>query len=263
METKSWALVTGASSGIGWEYAKILASKSYQLLIVSNEAEKLEGKAAELRAEYQIQVISLYMDLSTEDAAVKLHDYCKTEDLQVDVLINNAGIFYFGEVNSQSPAHISKTLRLHVQTPTLLCRFFGEDMKARGKGYILNMSSLAAWLAYPGIALYASTKAYLKYFSKAFRSEMMEYGVSVTTLCPGAVATDLYNLSHKLQRLAIRLGVMMRPERLAQKAIRAMFRRRARVMPGLINHIFLPLARVLPSRLIRKLMIVTGFLPLS
>lgn len=245
-------MVTGASSGIGYEYAKILAGKGYRLLIVSNERERLQEKADELRKLFGVEVVPLYMDLAVLEAPARLHDFCRQHDMQIDVLINNAGIFYLDEVVRHSEAQVTKMLLLHVHTPTMLCRLFGADMKQRGHGHILNMSSLSAWTIYPGIALYASTKGYLKNFSRAFRAEMRVYGVSVTTLCPGAVATDLYHLDKKLQRLAVRIGVMMRPERLAKRGIRAMFRGRARVMPGVINHIFAPIARVVPPRWIRS-----------
>lgn len=263
MKTGGWALITGASSGIGYEYARVLAEKGYPLLMVSNEEIRLQEKAVLLKQHYRIDIIPLYMDLAEAEAPCRLHDFCMQEGLQIDILINNAGIFYFGEVLQQSAAHIAKMLTLHVQTTTLLCRMFGEDMKRRGQGYILNMSSLSAWTAYPGIALYAATKSYLKNFSRAFRAEMREYGVGVTTLCPGAIATDLYHLDKKLQRLAVRLGVMMKPERLARRGIKAMFRRRARVVPGWTNHLFLPLARVLPARWIRTWMRMSGLLPLQ
>ena len=124
-------------------------------------------------------------------------------------------------------------------------------MKARGKGYILNMSSMSAGMPFPGISVYAATKSYLKQFSKAIHNELYDYGVRVTAVCPGAVATDLYNLSGHYQRLGLRLGILMRPERLARKGLRALFAGRRCVTPGAVNHLFMPLAALVPSRLIR------------
>ncbi|MFQ8826895.1 MAG: SDR family NAD(P)-dependent oxidoreductase [Alistipes sp.] len=108
-------------------------------------------------------------------------------------------------------------LRLHVRTTTLLCHYFGRSMQARGRGYILNMSSMSAWMPFPGISVYAATKSYLRTLSLAIRNELYDRGVRVTAVCPGAVATGLYNLSERYQRLALRLGIMMTPERLARK----------------------------------------------
>jgi len=142
-------------------------------------------------------------------------------------------------------------LDLHVRTVTLMCHYFGGAMKKRGKGYILNMSSMSAWMPFPGITIYAASKSYLHQFSVALRDELFDSGVSVTVVCPGAVATDLYNLSDRYKRLAIRLGIMMRPETLARKALRAMFARRRRIIPGALNHLFIPLMQLLPSPLVR------------
>ena len=141
--------------------------------------------------------------------------------------------------------------------------YIGREMKKRRHGYILNMSSMSAWIPYPGIGVYASSKRYLKNFSRALRSELLDYHVSVTAICPGAVATNLYNLKDSLKLLAIRLGVMMRPETLARKGVNAMFRRRSWVLPGLVNKIWVPLLLLLPPGLVRWLMRHTGLLPVT
>lgn len=256
-----WALITGASSGIGFEYAKVLGERNYNLVIVSNEQRAIIEKGEWLKANYGIEVLPVYMDLALPEAARQLYAYCREKSLEVEVLINNAGMFYFGEVLEQKSAQVEQMVLLHLLTPTMLCRLFGADMKERRRGYILNMSSLSAWLPYPGIALYASTKCYLKSFSRAFRSELYGYGVEITTLCPGGVATNLYHLSERLQKLAIRLGFMMRPEKLARKGIRAMFRGKAMRMPGFLNHLFLPLLLLLPAGFVRWGMRKSGLLP--
>lgn len=256
-----WALITGASSGIGWAYAQEMASRGYQLVMVSNEAEAIREKAARLTEKYAVRTLPLYRDLALPGAAEELYTTCREEGLEIDVLINNAGMFFFRETVEEKAQTIEKMLYLHLTTPTQLAYYFGRDMKKRRHGYILNMSSLSAWLPYPGIALYASTKRYLKSFSRALRSELSDYGVSVTVVCPGAVCTDLYPLSDRLKKLAIRLGIMMRPEKLAQKAIGAMFRRRASLLPGLINRLSLPLVFLLPSGLVRLAMRKSKLLP--
>lgn len=258
---KAWALVTGASSGIGYEFARLLAARGYPLLIVSNEEQAIFTKGEMLSSAYGVDVRPLYMDLGVPEAAERLYRFCQEQGMEIEVVVNNAGMFYFGEVSAQKPGQVEKMILLHVLTPTMLCRLFGEDMKRRKRGYVLNMSSLSAWIPYPGIALYASTKVYLKSFSRAFRSEMYDYGVNVTTLCPGGVATNLYRLSDRLLKLAIRLGFMMKADRLAEKGIKALFRRRSRVIPGWINHVFLPLLLLLPAGLVRWIMRRSRLLP--
>ena len=245
------ALVTGASSGIGLEYARELCIRGYDVVMVSNEQERLAQHAVEFARMYGVQTWPLYLDLSLPDAAEHLHGFCVALGLQVEVLVNNAGIFRLKHVVNLSVAIVRTMLMLHMNTVVLLCRYFGEDMKKRGKGYILNMSSMSAWFPYPGISLYASTKCFLKSFSRAFRLEMLDYGVNVTTVCPGAIATDLYNLPLHLQRLAVRIGVMMKPDTLARRALNGMFRHRAQMIPGVINYFFIGILSLLPYGVVR------------
>ena len=248
---KRWALVTGASSGIGLAYANELASRGYRLVIVSNEELAIQEKGEEISEKYGVEVVALYRDLAVPGAAKELYDTCQERGIEVEVLVNNAGMFFFYEVLQAKAGVVEKMLYLHVTTPTQLCYYFGQEMKRRRHGYILNMSSLSCWLPYPGITLYASTKRYLRSFSRGLRSELYDYGVSVTVLCPGAIATNLYNLSDNLKTLAIRLGIMMRPEKLARKGIDALFRRRFSLVPGLVNKLFTPLFTLLPPGLVR------------
>ena len=228
------AIVTGASSGIGLEYARELCSRGYDVVMVSNEEERLTRCAGELSQTYEVQTWPLYMDLSLPDAAEHLHGFCVALGLQVEVLVNNAGIFRFEHIVNLSVGVVRTMLMLHMNTVVLLCRYFGEDMRKRGKGYILNMSSMSAWFPYPGISLYAST--------------------NVTTVCPGAIATDLYNLPRHLQRLAVRIGVMMKPDTLAHRAINGMFRHRSQMIPGVINYFFIGFLFFLPYGVVRWVM---------
>ena len=252
--------MTGASSGIGLAYAEELASRGYRLVIVSNEEQAIREKAAYITDKHGVQVVPLYRDLAIPGAAKELYDTCQERGIAIEVLVNNAGMFFFHEVLQAKPLTVEKMLYLHVTTPTQLCYYFGQEMKKRRSGYILNMSSLSCWLPYPGITLYASTKRYLRSFSRGLRSELADYGVSVTVLCPGAVATNLYNLSENLQLLAIRLGIMMRPEKLAKRGIDALFRRRYSLVPGLFYKICTPLVMLLPHGLVRWIMRKTRLL---
>ena len=154
-------------------------------------------------------------------------------------------------------------LALHVLTPTRLCLLFGQDMRRQRHGYILNMSSVTAWLAYPGINVYGATKRYLKNFSRGLHTELRDYGVYVTAVCPGAVDTDLYNLNEKLRRRLVRSGIMLPPGKLARKAVRALFRGKAVLVPGLLNRLALPFIGLIPHSLIRRAARRSGILPLQ
>lgn len=249
----AWALITGGSSGMGLEYARQLAKKGYDLVLVSNRQEELEQASEELSKVYPVRVVTRFQDLSAETAADELMTFCQEQSIEVEVLINNAGMFFFEELTTENEARALAMMRLHMLTPTRMCLLFGEVMKRRGHGYILNMSSMAARLPCPGIAVYSATKAYLKSFSKSLFFEMRPYGVGVTTVCPAAIATPLYKLKPSLLKLGVNIGLIGTPRWLVRRALRGLFHKRRVVKPGLMNYYLPPLIAILPHWLVARL----------
>ncbi len=249
----AWALITGGSSGMGLEYARQLAKKGYDLVLVSNRQEELEQASEELSKVYSVQIVTRFQDLSAETAADELMAFCQEQSIEVEVLINNAGMFFFEELTTENEARALAMMRLHMLTPTRMCLLFGEVMKRRGHGYILNMSSMAAKLPCPGIAVYSATKAYLKSLSKSLFFEMRPYGVGVTTVCPAAIATPLYKLKPSLLKLGVNVGLIGTPQWLVRRALRGMFHKRRVVKPGLMNYYLPPLIAILPKWLVARL----------
>ena len=250
---RPWALITGGSSGMGLEYARQLADIGCNVLLVSNQKEELERAAELLRQSRNIQVLSHYHDLATETAAEELFAFCQSEDLQIDILINNAGMFFFEELSLKNEVKALAMMRLHIFTPTRLCILFGEEMKRRGYGYLLNMSSMAAKLPCPGITVYSASKAYLKSFGKSLYFEMQPYGVGVTTVCPAAIATPLYKLKPSLLNFGVKIGVIGTAQWLVRKALKGMTRKKRVVKPGFMNLYLPPLIALLPKRLVARL----------
>lgn len=248
-----YALITGASSGIGLTFARELARQGHHLLMVSNQQEELTEAAAALSSEFGVSATPLVKDLTLPDAPQQIYDYCIANRLHIDILINNAGVFFFNYFTRVPMSQIEQMLSLHVLATTRLTRLFGADMKQRGRGYILHMSSLAGFLAMPGIQCYIATKAYLDNFSRSLWYEMQPYGVHVLSVTPGAVDTGLYGLSLPLRRLAVRLHVALTPEALVKRALKALFRGRKRCMLGVVNHLYLPFVKHCPDWLIFKL----------
>lgn len=241
------ALITGGSSGIGYAIGRELATRKYDLILVSNQEERLKEVCEEFITTYAIEARPVFMDLSEHDAARKLYDWCHKEHIDIHVLVNNAGIFFYGEVVETGVEKIQQMISLHVYTTASLCTLFGMDMKQRRSGHILNISSLAAYMPYPGIACYNSTKSFLKSFSRSLRTEMIDYNVNVTCVCPGAVATNLYNLDEQNRKKAIKTGIMMRPEKLARKIVNAMFSRKSTYIPGFLNRVSLFFIYLVPQ----------------
>lgn len=250
---KPWALISGGSSGMGKIYAQRLAEAGCPLLLVSNQETELRQVADELQAQFGVTVIPHYQDLATETAADELFAFCQEQSLDIEILINNAGMFFFEELTPDNETKAMKMMQLHIYTPTRLCLLFGNEMKRRGHGYILNMSSMAAKLPCPGITVYSASKAYLKSFSKSLYFEMRPYGVGVTTVCPGAIATPLYKLKPSLLNFGVKIGLIGTPQWLVRRALRGLFHKRRVVKPGLMNYYLPPLVNILPKWLVAKL----------
>jgi short-subunit dehydrogenase len=244
----TYALITGASSGIGLAFAERLAQLGHNLFLVSNQKAILEEKGAKLQKNYSIEVLTLELDLAEENSAQNLFQYAQNQSIEVDILINNAGVFTFSEVVDTAPDKITQILYLHVFTTTLLCRLFAQQMLKSGRQcYILNMSSLAAWMAVPSIALYSSTKAYLRHFSRTMHEELYHSNVSLTVACPGGVATNLYGASNKILKTGLKWKVLSTPQKSANCALKAMFKKKKQCIGGsFINKIMQLFAPHLP-----------------
>lgn len=238
---------------MGMEYARQLAGRGYDLVLVSNRQDELNSAAESLRAQFPVGVRTRFQDLAVSDAADSLFEWCRAEDLLPDVVINNAGKFFFKELQPEDMDKAQAMIDLHVVTVTRMCLLFGNAMKQRGSGFIMNVSSMAARIQAPGITIYSATKAYLRSFGRSLSYELKPYGVGVTTVCPAAVATPLYRLSEEKMRLGVQLGLIKTPQWLVKRALRAMFRRRRVVSPGFMN-VWLPaLIALLPGPLVAYL----------
>ena len=258
--TDSWALVTGACSGIGLELARGLAARGHPVVLVSNRGPELQRAAAILATDHHVTVQTITMDLARPEAAPDLHAEVVRRRLPVDILVSNAGILLFGEVVDADPARIENLLHLHVVTPSLLARYFGHDMRARHGGHILLVSSASSWTDFPGIAFYGSSKRYLRSLGAALREELRPWNVNVTCLAPGAVATGLYERGTGPARTAARLGLLKDPARVAELALKGMFRRRGLVLPGLDAKLMAVGSALLPRWLIRAIRLRTQYL---
>ncbi len=230
-----YALITGGSSGIGYQYARVLAQKKYNIIIVSNDDELNHKACQQIKHEFAVDAISFFSDLTLPDSAEQLFQFCIKNQLDVEILVLNAGMFFFREIPQTSPELAQKMLMLHVNTPSLLCVMFSNYMREKQSGHILITASISAWMAFPGISFYGASKRYIKNFARSLRYEMKAYHVNVSVVCPGAIDTDLYNLTPSLRKLARRLGIMISPERLAKKAIQAMFQKRFIRIPGVFS----------------------------
>ena len=259
---ETYALVTGAASGMGRIYADRLAAKGYNLVIVDINAKGLEETADLIKASVaantdipealkeSFKVLVLVQDLSVMDAADQIWEKTEAAGCVVEVLVNNAGVMYCQGIAETSERMLKLIMMVHMNTPLMLCRKYVNGMKERGCGYILNISSLAAWMSWPGIGMYGNTKRFVRDYSRELRIECQKTGVSVTNAYFGAVDTPLVPLRDDLRKLARGLTVMIRPEKAVDRALKATFNRRRGTMPGLLNKIFWPFIVILPDCLL-------------
>lgn len=259
---RTYALVTGAASGMGRIYCIRLAGMGYNVVAVDINKEGLDQtctlakdavnalEGIDNSVKESFRILPVVQDLSVREAADRIFQRTEAEGCVVEVLVNNAGIMYCKGIAETAEKKLELIMAVHMTTPLMLCRKYVNPMKERGCGYILNISSLAAWMSWPGIGMYGNTKRFVKDYSRELRIECQKTGVSVTNAYFGAVDTPLVPLRDDLRKLARGLTVMIRPEKAVSRALRATFRRRRGVMPGLINWIFLPLVVIMPDWLL-------------
>lgn len=257
-----WALVTGAASGMGRIYCERLALMGYNVVGVDINKENLDATcrivnemvAADTSipedSKKRFRIIPIVQDLSMQDAADAIFSRTEAEGCEVEVLVNNAGLMFCNGMAETSEKKLQLIMAVHMTTPLMLCRKYVIPMRERGCGYILNISSLAAWMNWPAIGMYGNTKRFVKDYSRELRIECQKTGVSVTNAYFGAVDTPLIPLKDSLRKLARNLAVMIRPEKAVDKALKATFRRRRGTMPGVLNWIFLPLVMLMPDFLL-------------
>ncbi len=255
-EYRAWALVTGAASGMGRIYARRLASMGYNLVLVDingnglDETADIVKKGIEVPFRNDFKVLQIVQDLSRTDAADMVFEQTLAAGCEVEVLVNNAGVMYCQGIAETSERMLKLIMAVHMNTPLMLCRKYVGPMKERGCGYILNISSLAECMSWPGIGMYGATKRFVKDYSRELRIECQKTGVSVTNAYFGAVDTPLIPLKDSLRKLARGLSVMITPERAVDCALKATFKRRRGTMPGVLNHIFRPICIILPDCLL-------------
>ncbi len=246
-DAHGYSLVTGASGGIGECFARALAARKHNLILVARSNDKLESLAAELRAQHGILAEALPVDLSELGAAQRLYGLLAERRLHVDLLVNNAGFGAQGEFWKVPLERQAKIIRLNIEALVELSHFLIPGMLERGSGGIINVSSTAGFQPLPYTAIYAATKAFLTSFSCGLAEELP---IPVVTLCPGTTRTQFFEAGgYKPMRWR---GGFQTPERVAEAGLRALDRGGGLVITRPIDRFLVFIERFLPRRWVTR-----------
>jgi len=243
------ALITGASSGIGAEMARQLAAAGCNLILVARRTERLNALAEELSA-VSVQVVT--SDLSDPLAPQMLFDEVARRGLLVDILINNAGFGFQKPLLAMSLEDQLGMVDVNDRALLALTRLFAAPMAERGRGWILNVSSVAAWFPIPGMATYAASKAAVLHLSRALHEELKPFGVVVMALCPGGTRTEFSSLAREKMDPDL-AKAMMPADRVAAAGLQGLMAKKVVVVPGALYKLMVAVTRFLPEAWVTRL----------
>lgn len=243
-----WALVTGASSGLGVDFARELADRDMNLILVARRKEKLAEVRKQLIEDYGVEVELMSRDLSERDAPRKLFEELKDRGLEIEVLINNAGFGLYGKFQDQELDHLQDMIDLNVRSLTSLTHLVLPEMLERGSGYVLQVASNGAFQPSSGYAVYGGTKSFVHSFSQAVSYELRDTPVQMTVVSPGPARTEFHEVSSQGRDNWYIQLTLMSSERVARIGVQALFRGKSGVVPGWINATAAWFAQRLPRR---------------
>lgn len=248
---KEYILLTGASSGIGYEMANQLAEKKLNLILVARTETKLQQMQAELTNKYGIRVLYFATDLSDVNAAKDLYKKVQQENLVVTHLVNNAGVGNYGHFTQTSLDEELSMIELNISSLVVLTKLFAKDMVSRKSGRIMNISSLVAFLPFPYFSVYSSTKAFVKAFSETLAAELDGTGVVVTSLYPGTVDTGF--TTNEMQATNLHKTKPMQPKEVAVQGVKHLLYGKGKKVVGFQNWFNSKLSSFMPDSIMMKI----------
>lgn len=250
MNQRKWALVTGASSGIGKELAIELAKKGMNLVLIARREPLLKQLKSELQV-YHIECEVLPIDLACHDSADQIKGWLIQKNIQPFVLVNNAGRGLYGHFLDQYESEIEQVMQLNIQALTLICRAIIPHMQKGG--HVLLVASTIAYIPVPQYSVYAATKSYVHSFGYALADDLAP-NISVTTLYPGVTDTAFFTVSHHKMANWLKKVMMYQPDFVARVAIRGMFQKKHRIVPGLLNQVLTYVSLITPDYITRLML---------
>lgn len=250
---KPIALITGASGGIGYEFARVMAREGFDLVLVARSMQKMQELSKQLEIDHQTKSYLFEADLSSLEMVNRLINFITEKQITIDVLVNNAG---FGEFGLFTETRLEKEIQmitLNISALTVLTKFFARDMVRRKQGRILNVASTAAFLPGPLMSVYYATKAYVLSFSEALANELNGSGVTMTVLCPGPTASGFQSSADINDSRLVKGRKLPTSKEVAEYGYQQMMRGKTLAIPGLINKLQVFAGRFMPRSIVPAL----------
>lgn len=253
MDTKQkYALITGATEGIGYELAKLFAKDGYNIVAVARNQQELQQTASELKQQFGIEVVPLAKDLFKREAPLEIYNELKAKGIQIDVLVNNAGQGQHGEFVENDLQRELDIVQLNIGAYLALTKSYLKEMLARNEGKILQVSSIAGEVPGPLQAVYHGTKAFITTFTEAVQEEIKDSKVTITYLMPGATDTDFFEKADMEDTKMVQEGDLADPAKVAEDGYKALMNGDRNVISGFKNKLMVAGSKVLPDRLSAK-----------
>ncbi len=247
-----WALITGATSGIGYEIAKMLAGKGINLIIVSRNTKRMNEIVSEFT---NVKVLTHTVDLSQNGSAAQLFDKINQQSLVVDILINNSGFGLLGEFYQNDVNRIEEMIQLNVMSLTILTKLFSDQMAKRKNGYIMNIASTAAFQAIPYFGVYSASKSFVRNFTLSLYDELKASNVFITNVNPGSTKTNFFEVANTNKNAELyNVKYTMKSEDVAKMALKAMFAGKREITTGFVNKMTSRLMPLVPIKLVYNVM---------
>jgi short-subunit dehydrogenase len=247
MKQEAYALVTGGTSGIGYELAKLLAKDGYNIILVARDQDGLTRVASEFRSAHGVSVETVSKDLFYPGNAFELVEEVGAKGFRVEILINDAGQGQYGEFKDTDIQREIDIINLNISSVVILTKGFLKDMVNRGNGKILNLASIAGKLPGPLQSVYHGTKAFIHSFTEAIRSELKDTGVTVTSLLPGATDTDFFHKADMLESKVVQSGELADPAKVARDGYEALMKGDDMVISGFKNKMQVGMSNIMPD----------------
>ena len=250
----NYALVTGASKGIGKSIAEALAAKGKNLILVSRSEDALKELSLFIHKRYNVQVDYISIDLSHADSTERILAWVKERKYSIDVLVNNAGYGLWGKFDERSINSYNEMLQVNMLTVVQLTYALIPELKKHLKSYILNVASTAAYQAVPTLSLYAASKSFVLLFTRGIRLELQDTAISVSCLCPGPTSTDFINRAGMSDAIKKKSDAFaMSSDDVAKVGLQGMYSGSAEIVPGLLNKIIVAFTAIMPKWITEKI----------